>query len=398
VAVFAGLGTDRILRRDVTLRGLLVPLGVVAGLALLGALGILQSVATLVAEPEQASRVAANASALQGGALRLLIVVLLGGGVLWAVWSGRLAGFAAAGALTLVTVGDLWSVDRQFFQYHGPARETYRDDEITRRLRAAPKPFRVLDVGVYPQSFLMAYDLQLVLGYHGQEIRFYDDLLGGKGQWKYAGSPALMDLLAVRFLLLPEAQPVPGYHQVLGPVPTTPGAPGVLFERDTAPVYARVVAGAAKLSEEQIVPTVIDQRFPYDRIALYPDTASVTPAPVRPGQVPERPPVTASVAEWRPGEIGITLRGAAAQPTYLLVGENWYPDWHATIDGQPAAVLRADNTLLSVVLPPGAREVRFRFASSSYPRGKLVTAAALLVSLALLAAPLWTRRRSTAHG
>jgi hypothetical protein len=398
VAVFAGLGTDRLLRRELTLRGLLLPVGVVGGLALLGATGILQSVATLLAEPEQASRVAANASALQGGALRLLIVVLVGGGVLWAIWSGRLAGLAAAGALTVVTVGDLWSVDRQFFQYHGPARETYRDDEITSRLRAVPKPFRILDVGIYPQSFLMAYDLQLALGYHGQEIRFYDDLLGGKGQWKYAGSPALMDLLAVRFLLLPAAQPVPGYHQVLGPVPTTPGSPGVLFERDTAPAYARVVAGAAKLSEEQIVPTVIDQRFPYDRIALYPDTASVTPEPVRPGQVPERPPVTATVAEWRPGEMRITLEGAAAKPTYLLVGENWYPDWHATVDGRPTPILRADNTLLSVVLPPGAREVRFRFASSSYPRGKLVTLAALLISLALLAPSLWTRRRSAVHG
>ena len=93
----------------------------------------------------------------------------------------------------------------------------------------------------------------------------------------------------------------------------------------------------------------------------------------------------------------ITLQGAAPKPTYLLVGENWYPDWHATIDGKAAPILRADNTLLSVVLPPGAREVRFHFASSSYPRGKLVTAAAVLISLALLAAPLWTRRRRSAH-
>jgi hypothetical protein len=131
---------------------------------------------------------------------------------------------------------------------------------------------------------------------------------------------------------------------------------------------------------------------------LFPDSVAVTPEPVRPGQLPERPPVTATVAEWKPGDMRIALQGAAPKPSYLVVGENWYPDWHATIDGRPAPVLRADNTLLSVVLPPGAREVRFRFASSSYPRGKLVTAIALLISLALLAAPLWTRRRSTAHG
>ena len=66
------------------------PLGVLGGLALLGVVGVLQAVATVLAGPEQAARVTANAAALQAGALRLLLVVLAGGGVLWAVWQGRL--------------------------------------------------------------------------------------------------------------------------------------------------------------------------------------------------------------------------------------------------------------------------------------------------------------------
>jgi uncharacterized membrane protein YfhO len=88
----------------------------------------------------------------------------------------------------------------------------------------------------------------------------------------------------------------------------------------------------------------------------------------------------------------------ATKPAYLLIGETWYPDWHAAIDGRPAAVRRADHALLSVVLPPGAREVSLHFASSAYARGKLVTLAAGLVALVLLAAPYWPRRRSAAHG
>jgi hypothetical protein len=398
MSVFAGFGTDRLLRRDVSFRMLAVPLGVLGGLALLGAAGVLQAVATVLASPEQAARVAANASALQLGSLRLLLVVAIGGGALWMVWRGWLAGAGAAAALAVVVVGDLWSVDRLFFEFRGPAAEIYRDDAVTSRLRAAPKPFRVLDVGVYQGSYLMAHDIQAMLGYHGNEERFYDELLGGKGQWRYAGSPTLLDLLGVRFLLLPEAQAVPGFHQVIGPVETTPGSPAVLLERDTVPAYARVMASAAKLAEDQIVPTVIDQRFPYGRIALFSDTASVSPEKIRPGQSPEPAPVTATVADWAPGQMRVTLAGSAATPTYLVVGENWYPDWHATVDGKPAAVHRADYALLSVVLPPGAREVRLWFASTAYPRGKLVTGVALLATLGLLAAPLWTRRRSPANG
>lgn len=398
VCVLAGFGADRLVRREVSLRAFAVPLAILGGLALLGVAGVLQSVATVLAGAEQASRVADNASALQGGALRLLLVTLVGGAAIWAVWSGRLAGSLAAAALAVVVVGDLWSIDRLFFNFREPASVVYRDDAVTSRLRAERKPFRVLDVGVYPEAFLMAYDIQAMLGYHGNEVRFYDELLGGKGQWRYAGSPTLLDLLSVRYLLLTGPQPVPGYHQVLGPVTTTPGSPGVLLERDTAAPYVRVVPGAAKLPEDQLVPTVIDTRFPYNSVVLYPDTASVTPEPIRGGQLPGPSPVKAALADWAPGRMRVTVDGAATKPSYLLIGETWYPDWHATVDGKPAQVHRADYALLSVVLPPGAHEVSLHFASAAYARGKLVTLAALLVTLSLLAAPLWTRRRSKAHG
>jgi hypothetical protein len=398
VTVYAAFGTDRLLKGEVALRSLVVPLAVLGGIALLGAAGVLQAVATVLASAEQAARVAANADALQGGALRLLVVVLLGGGILWAVWRGRLAGAAAAAGLAVAVVGDLWSVDRLFFDFRDPAAVTFADDAVTSRLRAVPKPYRVLDAGVYQGSYLMAHDIPIVLGYHGQEIRFYDELLGGKGQWRNAGNPNLLDLLAVRFLLLPEAQPVPGFHEVVGPVTTTPGSPAVLFERDTAPPYARVLAGAAKLAEDQIIPTVLDPRFPYNQLALYSDTASVSPEKIRPGQIPGPAPVTATVAAWAPGAMRVTLSGSAPTPTYLVISENWYPDWHATVDGRPAAVHRADYTLLSVVLPPGAREVRLWFASTSYPLGKVVTAVALLMTLGLNAVPLWRRRRGAVRG
>lgn len=391
-AAYAGFGADRLARGAVSSRALAIPLGVLAGWAVLGAIGVLQSVATALASPEQAAHVAANASALQGGALRLLVVVLAGGAVLWLVASRRMTGVLATAALALVVFGDLWSIDRLFFEFREPAAVLYRDDEITTKLRATPKPFRVLDAGVYQGSYLMAHDIQTMLGYHGQELRFYDELLGGKGQWKYAGNPNLLELTAVRFVLLPAPQEVTGFHQVLGPVTTTPGGPAVLLERDSVPSYVRVVPAAAKLPEDQIPPTVIDQRFPVDAVALYSDTATVSPTSIRAGQVPIPPAVGATLADWAPGDMRVTLSGRADSTTYLLVSENWHPDWHAAIDGKPAALLRADYAFLSVALPPGAREVTFRFSSRAYARGKVVTFVALLIAVLLSTASLWEGR------
>ncbi|MGI9040752.1 MAG: 6-pyruvoyl-tetrahydropterin synthase-related protein [Gemmatimonadales bacterium] len=392
-AVLAGLGADRLLRRELSRRALLIPLGVLGALALLAATGALESVAAAFASPEQMGRVAANADALQAGGLRLLAVVLAGGGVLWAVLAGKLSGAAAAGALALVVAADLWSIDRRFFEYREPGAQLFAPDSITRRLQAAPKPFRVLDVGVYPGSYLMALRILTMLGYHGNEVRFYDELLGGKNEWRNAGSASLHELLAVRYLVVPEPQAVPGFHQVLGPVPTTAGPTGFLFERDTIPAYLRVLPAAAKLPEDQVVPTIVDPRFPLNAVVLYSDTASVTPEPIR-GRVPEPARVRASLAEWAAGRMRITLEGSETRQLYLLVGETWYPDWRAEVDGRPAQVHRGDHALLSVVLPSGAREVRLYFSSDEYARGRLVSLLALLAVAGLFAWSFASRRRS----
>jgi hypothetical protein len=395
VALWAGLGVDRLLQGEVPQRTLLIWLGVLGGIALLGATGGLEPIATVLAQAEQTDRVLANAGALQVGAIRLLLFVALTAAVVLPVSAGRLRPAAAAAALAAVTTGDLWSIDRLFFQFSPPAAELFRDDPIVARLKQEKPPFRVLDVGVFPGSYLMADGIEQVLGHHGNEVRFYDELLGGKNLWKNLGSPAVLDLAAARFVILPGEQGLPGFHKVLGPVQTTPGATGVLYERDSTVPYARVLPAAIKVPDDQTIPALIDPRFPYGRVALFADTTQVPAAPIQAGQPPVPAGVQAAVAEWEPGRMRITLAGAESKPTFLMVSETWYPDWHATVDGKPAAVHRGDFAFLSVALPPGSREVRLEFASADYRRGKMVTYLALLVTAGLLVGPaLWacTRR------
>ncbi len=220
----------------------------------------------------------------------------------------------------------------------------------------------MLDAGVYPGAVLMASRVQTVLGYHGVEVRFYDELLGGKNEWRNLGNPNLHDLLAVRYLLLPDSQAVAGFHPVTGPTPTRHGASGILYERDTLPNYVRVVAQAAKLPEDQVVATVTDPRFPLDDVVVLTDTASVVPEPIR-GGAPDTTAVRATLTEWKPGSMRIALEGRDTRPRYLLVSETWYKDWHARVDGTPATVHRGNHALMTIVIPPGAREIALDFAS-----------------------------------
>jgi hypothetical protein len=335
------------------------------------------------------TRALENGPALRVGSLRMLLLAVAGGAAAVAITRQRLAGGGAIAALAVLLTADLYSVDRRFFVFQPPAAVTYRDDELTARLRQAPLPFRTLDLGVYHGSWLMAHRIPTLLGYHGNELRWFDELLGGKNEWRNLGNPALFDLFAVRFLISGQEIQAPGWHLVLGPVPVTPGGAGYLYEADTLPPYARLVPAGAKVPEAQLIPTLLDPRFPSDRVVLFPDTATVSPAALADA------PATGSVpaqTTWEPGRMVIDLPGPAAADGYLVVSENWYPDWAATVDGRPAPTLRGQFSLLTVPVPAGAKQVVLEFRSRAYARGRTISLLALALSLGLVVGPLLIRR------
>ena len=109
--------------------------------------------------------------------------------------------------------------------------------------------------------------------------------------------------------------------------------------------------------------------------------------------MPEPSPSRATLTRWQPGRMTVTLDPVPAQPSYLLIAENWYPDWQATADGQPAQVLRGDYSLITLALPAGAKVVELTFRSKLYELGRTLTIASLAgLLIALLAAVVLPRR------
>jgi hypothetical protein len=146
------------------------------------------------------------------------------------------------------------------------------------------------------------------------------------------------------------------------------------------------------LPEDQLVPTVTDPRFPVSGVVVFPESASVSPAQIRGGR-PDSTGVRARLAEWAPGRMRVGLTGSDTATRYLLVSETWYKDWTAEVDGRPAPVLRGDHALITVAIPPGAREVALDFESPEYARGKLISLVALLGIAGLWAWTLLRRGR-----
>ena len=410
VCVLAGFGTDQLLQSKVKQVTLLSLLGTLGTIGLLAAGGLLQGVTESMALPGFLERVSLNGPELQSGGLRLLVVVVIGGAVLWLVQHQKLRGFAASAALVIVVGGDNWSILRQFTNWLPPATVTFADDVLTAAMKKqSPMPFRTYspsapDLGdsqlnalnVYAASALMARGVPTLLGYHGMESRFFDALLGGKNVWRYQFSPNLWDLYAVKYIIeTQEPEGTPGFHRALGPERLDdltglrphggPDLAAVVIARDSAPRWVRIVPQAVKLGEDDIPPTVAANGFPINSYALFADSTSVQAVAVTKGmETPAPAMVTASLASWEPGAMSVKLTGSDTRTTYLLVAENWYPDWHATIDGKSVPTHRADGALLSVELPPGAREVTLKFDVDAYRTGRMVSIGALLLVAGLL--------------
>lgn len=393
VALLAAFGVERLEQRV----GRRLPLigwitaGVIALLAATGALGAVAHSLARAQGPGGLGAAEAAQSGILGGALGSAVALAALAGLVAAFFANRLNARAFAIGLLLVVGMDLWLDARHFWLWSRPDEGIYRRDALVRQMQQVPLPYRIFDYGpVYPGTTLMKHNIPQVLGYHGNEIQYYDELLGGKNQWRHLSNLRLWDLLAIRFLIIGDSARVPGYHRAAGPVETAAGRIAYLYEADTAPAYARVVPAAFKLDSAAIVPTIQDPRFDADRVLLLAPDAPVNPAPMT--ALPAPSPARAIVTTWAPGRMSIALDPPPPTPSYVLVSENWYIDWRARVDGVRAEVLRGDHTFIAVPVAAGARTVELWIESASYEQGRLITFLSLGI-LALLAIGPATARR-----
>jgi len=84
----------------------------------------------------------------------------------------------------------------------------------------------------------------------------------------------------------------------------------------------------------------------------------------------------ARVTTYEPNRLVIETK--ADEPTVLVVSENTYPGWEATVDGKAARIETANYLLRAVALPPGAHRVEMRYTAPAARNGAIISALTLL--------------------
>jgi hypothetical protein len=414
-AVLAAIGVDRAVARwEVSTRYLIAWIGVAAMIAVLATTGALSNVAsTLVARPDFVERVEEGAGALVVGAWRSLLAVVATAAVLFAVIRGAVSVERATFVIAAVVALDLWSVDRLYWRYSARADQLFRTDAAIDYLKRLDQPARVVALALGPltgnirdpyisgpgdsrSTGFMVHRIRNVVGYHGNQLGRYQELTGFETpEWPArVANPNLRRLTNLRYLYANAAQaPLPAMKLVAGPVTNAAGNIVYLYEFEEENPIAWVAPLAIKAPDENVLATVLDPRFDVRRAALFDTSAAVAVQATPPSVLPPMSDVKVRATRYEPGRISLALDRPAPAGSSLIVSENYYPGWEATVDGQPAPIGRAQYVLLGVGLPTGARSIELRFRSPTYERGRAITLASLFAASMMLVAGLVVVRR-----
>jgi hypothetical protein len=108
---------------------------------------------------------------------------------------------------------------------------------------------------------------------------------------------------------------------------------------------------------------------------------------------PRVPGGDADVRLLRDGRDEIVVAVNAEAPGYLVVADPIQTGWVATVDGRRTKLRDADHALAAVLVPAGEHAVTLRFEPAGWRRGLLISAASLMVLIAVGAVVIVGRRR-----
>ena len=80
-------------------------------------------------------------------------------------------------------------------------------------------------------------------------------------------------------------------------------------------------------------------------------------------------------------------------PAMLLLADNWFPGWQASVNGTEQEFYRSHMTFRAVSVPAGSSAVEFRYRPLSFFGGLWAAVAALLVAIVTLFLSLRARYR-----
>ncbi len=326
-----------------------------------------------------------------------------------AAWHS-IAAMAIAGGLVVAAVATRWRAacvallalvalwDAPWF-IHTPQRppasdrrRTHdRDDAILARLDGIRDRWRIHDEFVLGERVGQRRGVRDFRGYPAIDplsVARYVDVLGYVKR-----EPAILEDYNVRYLLYgPHFRFGHGQHVVRAVPPGwTPRGDGIFEAPHPAPLAAWYGAISIVARPREVLPAMRASKLPdgsrRHAVIEQADAAALGDAAARLAAAPQAS-AEGRLVRYEPDEIAVELD--APREGVVVLNEQAYPGWTVTIDGEPAAPLRANYLLRAVHVPAGHHRITWRFE----PRAIRWKLDGYLLALAIIfVAAAWPRRQ-----
>ncbi|MBL6445296.1 YfhO family protein [Fulvivirga sp. 29W222] len=311
---------------------------------------------------------------MRGDALRSLLFILIAFALVFMHLKKKITFPVMAGILSLVTLIDHWAIDKRYFGEDNYKR--VRDNsffamtEADKEIKKDKDPsYRVYNLTSYTEARTSYYH-QSLGGYHGAKLRRYQDLydhcLGPETseliQNLQAGNIDLsgygiINMLNARYLTFgPSKTSIIRNNEALGnawfvsSVETAKNPDEELQKICTIDTRHTAVVDASKFS--------LPKNITYD------SSSSI------------------KLTQYEPNHL--IYESNSSTDGLAVFSEIYYPiGWTATINGQPANILRANFVLRALEVPKGKHKIEFIFAPKSYSIGNTATMISSIILLLL---------------
>ncbi|MEW5796863.1 MAG: hypothetical protein AB1772_10960 [Candidatus Zixiibacteriota bacterium] len=330
-----------------------------------------------------------NLSATQSGAWIALLLVAMAAMFVWLYRHGK-TGAGILIALVALAVIDGMRFNSRFIDVVEDARfsSQYGENPLTRFLSGQEGKFRVINLTAPKDASLPVHGIDVTVGYHGNQLRWYDDLLGGPNLTHIQRfNPRLVNLTGTRYLINTTSGTFPPNH--FGPLPL---------------VHVESYGSAKLLRNDNALPRVFlanELKVISDRDAMIAEVLSGASDLRRVALLEEAPPLEIApeegaadsvwIVDYQPETVVIGV--STSHDAMLVLTDTWFPSWQVTVDGQPANCLRAYGAFRAVAIPAGCREIRFEYHSARYALGHTVSVVSWLSLLGVIGITWYFGRR-----
>jgi hypothetical protein len=279
-------------------------------------------------------------------------------------------------------------------------QQYYAADDITRFIKEDRGVFRVFPTPWYEHAtdlYLLYHDIQSAGGYIPNPLRRYQEFIGAGQSVMFTPTnliqyPGFLDMLNAKYIIAPvlpqdvsqyDPQTQRAVQQIRAYLsrfqPAFKGRQYAVYKNQQVIPRAHIVHDYLVYEESKTLDIMKSEAFdPMHTVLLEKDP-----------EIPHRDfgddfmPGTARLMAYRPNEVICHVE--SGYPGFLVLSDNWHPDWQAFINGKRSTIYVANHTFRAVYIEPGSHEVSFKYISSGFRTGRALSIVTLLLTFGLCA-------------